>query len=249
MLITVALIGLLAYLASSLVLGARLLLASRKTRELADWAMGLAYFFGGGLGWAAYLVSQTPSLKATAFGAMLERSSLFFLVLGVSAMTLAIWRLFRPDQRWAALLVGLLTISMGVEVIHNCILTATAFPKANDVWYWPGAMARNVAFIWLPYEAFRYHGMLRRRLPLGLTTPRVVNQMFLWGFAGATTLVVQAVAVTASVLGVEHRYGVALALVFAVSGMLGGGAIWLAFFPPAFYVRFVERGADEAQHG
>ncbi len=245
MLIPLALAGLVAYLGSSLLLGVRLLWLARRSRALADLSFGIAYLAGGALGWATFLVSQTPAVQASPAAPLFARSSLFFVVLGVSAMMLATWRLFRPDRRWAAALAAALAAVMAVEVVHNCLLTATVFPPATDPWYWPGALARSVAFVWLPYEVLRYRAMLQKRRRLGLADARAIDQMLLWGVASLATLASHAVAVVASTLGVERRYGAALILVFSVDGLVSGVAVWLAFFPPAWYVRRVERrGAD-----
>jgi hypothetical protein len=99
-------------------------------------------------------------------------------------------------------------------------------------------LASAAAYGWGTAEAAAYHRRLQRRLALGLADPMVVARFRLWAISGGCALA----AVISSgfflfalgrPIASEPAAFVALQLALFIAAV----ALWLAFFPPAFYRR------------
>jgi hypothetical protein len=94
--------------------------------------------------------------------------------------------------------------------------------------------------------ARRYHRQLRRRLALGMADPLVANRVLLWAiYALSATFVVAVQAFYHLTLGNTLGHPVPL-LASALGGSLSSVAVYLAFLPPASYLRLVQARADAA---
>jgi hypothetical protein len=95
---------------------------------------------------------------------------------------------------------------------------------------------------------------MRRRVALGLADPLVANRFVLWsvwtgalGFAALLLLAVRSRAFWLQLHGVDPRVVMpaAIPITAALAGIAvvcAGVAVWLAFFPPASYRRWVRAG-------
>jgi hypothetical protein len=98
---------------------------------------------------------------------------------------------------------------------------------------WIGVAFRIAAYAWAVAEAARAWLAARRRCAIGLTDPLTANRMLLWAIGlGAVLAIWLHEAATLALGGGPGSY-----LVIAVLGFVCAGALWLAFFPPAFYQR------------
>ena len=100
----------------------------------------------------------------------------------------------------------------------------------------------QVAYFWSAFEAFRYRGLLRRRIPLGLADPLVADRFGLWGWTSVFAAGASAPA-TWAVLSGTDPHTTTNHLVITVCGLVCSGTLLLAFLPPAWYARGVRGSA------
>jgi hypothetical protein len=123
----------------------------------------------------------------------------------------------------------------------------TGFGGGNfdAVWSQLGVLARGLAFLWAAIESFRYFGLLRRRLRVGLADPVLVNRFLLWGIATSTAFGIYALALVNLLESSTHDvaagvFGPTWALLTSVLGITSGVCTWLAFLAPTPYRRWLE---------
>ncbi len=108
--------------------------------------------------------------------------------------------------------------------------------------------ARLASYAWSFAEALRYWRMMRRRMAVGLGDPLVANRFGLWSvWMGGLTfmlVVVLLLRITGLALGAgEDQLAVVLPLLrplLAGVALVSGTAVWLTFFPPRFYLRWLK---------
>ena len=238
------------YLAVAFWLGARLIGLSRRTRGLPEFLLGLHLLLALGVGYAllstgvaiAELSPDPPrNLIAPLIGA-----GYAITICGLIATLVFTWRVFRPGDRSAAILVSATSLALFVGfAVHG--LTggfARGTFEGRAVWLLLGAMLATNG--WIAYEPLKYYGQLRRRIPLGLADPLVADRMLLWGL-GSLARVALVLLGPLSEFAMRHlgsgaRGTVATATLLTATllGLAVGVAFGQSFAPPPAYVRFVE---------
>lgn len=223
-----ALLGISAFGAVSFVVGLRLVLLSRRTGLMPERLIGISLFLAGGLGTALLVAAGFAGDARWA----VSTASVLMINLGVAALGVFTWRVFRPTLLGATLVaacVALLFLSMIVERFTGEYLGAarTDFAIAADY------AGRLLLYGWATWESFRQYALARRRVRIGLTEPLLANRFLLWGVG------------TSAALGIWlHAFWSELArrpdrtesyLVITALGTTCALAIWLAFFPPRAY--------------
>jgi hypothetical protein len=142
--------------------GVRLLLVARRTRMLPELAFGLG-FLTGSLGSASAQLGQRllwnqPGPLATA----MNTGCFALLVFGNAMIYLAIWRIYRPDRTWAALLFatgsGVAVLAYGLRIASGDFATGTLESPGMLIF----SINRVVLFLWASFEALRYHALLHQ---------------------------------------------------------------------------------------
>ena len=236
----VSLVGLLVYFVATGAIGTRLLRLWWRTRELPELSTGIGYIAAGTLGWSLVLAGHAPPIIDTPIGLAVQIAAVFFLSVGSLSVAIGTWRIFRPQHAWVGAICGVLALLLIVDFVHNAVLQHTPFVRATSPWYWPGAIGRAVAFVWSPLESTRYYRLLRLRLRLGLVEPVVVNRFLLWAISGLTSLATTVLALGGTILDVDLSHPDAFLAAYAVLGVTGALALWLAFFPPQRYLDAIE---------
>ena len=238
-----AAIALVLFMVVSVVVGTRLLLLWRTTRRSPELLLGLALWCTGLLGFALGVAARTL-IDFPMSRAILQALDLAGEYVGAAALALFAWRVYRPDVGWAkTLVIGWFVACLGGltgEIVTGEYLRYTDDIPIHGIIVPVGLAIRGFAGLWVCAESVRYHGMLRRRLVLGLAEPLVVNRVGLWAIAsGATAAGYMLSVVHRAVWGtglVAHAWAsgttAAMALVAAV-------CLWLAFFPPKAYRRWI----------
>jgi hypothetical protein len=98
-------------------------------------------------------------------------------------------------------------------------------------------------FLWSAAEALYRHTLARRRLAVGLAEPVVADRFLLWGIFGLAAAGVVAANALGVLLGENLSTSPVVLLPMAVFGLAASAAIYLAFVPPAPYLRWVEARA------
>ena len=227
--------------------GLRLYLLSRRTRQLPEFLVAATFLF-----WVlSYVFYDLPYaiLRVEALVPVFcSYAALITLAIGNAAFAFFIRSVFRPDERWAAWLVAAVVVSLVAGVAGSAWIGdwEGINPLANP-WYWLEYFGSFAPSVWMAAEGFAQYFKMRRRLKLGLCEPMACNRFLLWGIAGVLWVILEAtltandiaMALTGQWLPLVD-YGIAAFEVVPVA------VIWLVFFPPAFYCRWVEGSGKPA---
>ncbi len=230
------LLGFGAFVAVSFVAGLRLLLLSRRTREVPEFAFGGALFLGG-VGFCLYTLAAVKH----ALPADLNRAGMIAgvtcLDLGVLLNLLGVWRVFRPGKRWAATIFA---ASVAALTAHLCAVILTYDPSRGGVpfTFWTFAGIAAAGYLWCASECFRYYGLLRKRVRLGLAEPEMAHRLLLWGCA-STAALLQVVINVLNRLVAGQGMDANVLVVQSLVGLVCAVSLWFSFFPPTAYLRLV----------
>ncbi len=226
-----------------LVAGLRLAALARRTRAIPE-ALLTASFLCLGLSYVFYnifLMQGSDPVWSTFTGRLLAAGGVCFL----SFFTLQV---FRSEARWAKLLAGanvlLLVVGISLSVLRGDFEGYTV----SAPWYrleWCGYM---LPYVWIASEAFLAYSSARKRERIGLTSAMVTNRYLLWGLYGVfgmaanfVTLAMYRAYEATQVWQAEWDVG------FGGLEMLSIAMMWLVFFPPRFYRRWIGgQNADPA---
>jgi hypothetical protein len=181
---------------------------------------------------------------------------------GACCFAAFVWRTFRPGVGWARTLFGVIAVVYLVNIILFKVTGAYAIQSHPFHLVLSTCLAS--VFAWGFVETLLFYALMRKRALIGLGDPVVMNRFLLFTFwTGGLTflpLVVTAVRVVSmwsSGQGFEVRPESGLTIqadsawtlqVIRLSVLsVGSGVIaslWLAFFPPARYMRWVTDRAN-----
>ena len=230
-----------------LIVGVRLFALSARSAQTLDRLLSVAFLF-----WAlSYLIYGVPWIllrdeelipPGFTFGSM------FTLHLGTITFACFTRAVFRNRERWALWLVAGMTACLIVGVAGSVWVGdwEGEYPLSHP-WWWVARVGSAAPYVWMGAEGLTQYVKARRRRQLGLCAPRVCNRYLLWGLAGALWLIVEVVE------GAEYivyestgQWSDPLAALVGLFEAVPSGIIWLVFFPPAFYRRWIDRLATVA---
>jgi len=214
--------------------GGRLWLLSRRTRQLPERLVGITFLLWG----ASYLLYNFPYAleKETLVTPFFFAGRVFFDV-GMVTIALFTQRVFRPDHRWAGWIVASTAALLLAGVAGSAAVGDWEGVSAlSNPWFWPEWAGMTVPFIWFGAEGLLQYRRARRRSKLGLCDRLTCNQFMLWALAGCF-MIGSNVAVFLQYFEYEREACFSSAMDAAVGlfEIFTIGVIWLAFFPPASY--------------
>ena len=115
-------------------------------------------------------------------------------------------------------------IRIGSEVVGQSLLQTTPV---------------MVAYLWTAWESLRYHGLMRRRVRLGLADVVVSDRFLLWGLMALFVTAGVLLNTVALALQVEILESPWILLGSSVTGLAQAVLLVLAFLPPRFYLSWV----------
>jgi hypothetical protein len=216
--------------------GLRMLWVAAHTRRVPECSFGIACV-GGALGGVG-LVIAGGKLTGSPGPFWLWAAALFSMATGVAALYMGVWRIYHPRARWGlgfAMAGALLALAAALLRVLPGEMTPEHDPSLVMLL---SRLAGLGVYVWGAIEAFRYWGMMRRRLALGLAEPLVTQQFLLWGIAAtaaalnAPLLLAAAFVADAPIVDVPVLF-----LPLQACMLVSSFGLWLAFFPPAFYRR------------
>lgn len=223
------LVGMGAFVVASLALGAKLLGLWRRTREVPELTLGVAFLLGGGLGYLAFFAL----LVAASQGAGTRTLVAFLLLglvctcLGALAHAVGVASIFRPGARWTTPAIA----AVALWVAGAWITGVVGGPERAGHAFWAAVLGVLPLYVWAASEAFVVAHTLHRRARLGLADPVVAHRMAQWGVASSVV-----VAITLSSFAARLVYGPVMppwvGTMNALLGLVAAAAIWLGFFPP-----------------
>jgi hypothetical protein len=230
--------------------GVKLLVLARRTRGFPELVVGFSLFILSGVAWPLMLVARAPVPEAVLRAAFLGAS--VAMALGWAGVFLFTWRVFQPNAGWArALAAAGIAAQLAAGVAGA--LRALTLPDATALRTpaLPGLvllLSAQAVYAWTALESFRYRALLRRRIPLGLADPLVADRFGLWGWTGLCGGGSILPATWASLTGGDPGSQLSH-LVVGICGLVSSGVLYLAFLPPAAYVRFVRENAPVPSTG
>jgi hypothetical protein len=235
-------IGLL--VVGSIVVGVRLLVLHRRTGAAPELLLGGMLLLAVGVGYP--LMIATPRVNPAWAGA-LKMTSALAINTGFSLLFVFTWRVFQPQAAWARALTaaGVLTMlvsamQQGIQVTTHGVLDTLSQPL-SAVLLQGGPVI--VAYAWTAWESLRYHGMMRRRVRLGLADAAVSNRFLLWGMMALvvnTGVVVNFAAIAMHTNTLDTPW---VLLLSSTTGLTQVVLLVLTFLPPRSYLTWVRARA------
>jgi hypothetical protein len=243
MAIVAGLAGLFSVLTSWIV-GARLVLLARRTRQLPELLIGLALFLTGGCWSPLVAVGRQAAALPDDVRATLVGVGCVCGVVGMTCLAVFTWRTYRPGDAWAAAAAGAVALVLcGVFAGQSAGRGWVDFARTESGPWLLASWIGVGLYCWSNAEAWRQYGMQRRRAALGLADPVVADRMRLWALAMAAALAGSLVLALCQLLGVPIA-GTAVGLALtAVVACVAAGCLWLAFVPPDAYLARVRASA------
>jgi hypothetical protein len=237
------LVATVVYVVVGLAVGVRLLRLARRTRGFPELVLGLGECLLAGVVPPFFTVVQVAPgpewlLRGADFVGQLAYT------IGCAVMILFTWRVFRPGEGWARVLVyaalAVLGLGGGLGMSRSFLASDPAELRTVQTFaFLVMEWISLVGFFWTAGEAFLHHARLRKQWKLGLTDVVVVNRMFLWAIVGVGGVVAAGGPVAVSLAGIEMATHPPTRLLCAFATLASSVAIQLAILPPAAYLRWV----------
>jgi hypothetical protein len=242
-----AIIGGLASMLMSLIVGARLIRLAQRTRQSPELLLGLSLVLLGcfwsalaAIGRQAVALPDATRVDLLVFGALCA-------IGGNTSLAIFNVRVFRSGSSWAkglsaALALAMLGLLAAQTLGPGWVLYAHAEQGPWTCATWVGA----ATYAWSSIEAWRQLDLLARRARIGLADPVVTNRVLLWTITMVTALVATLAFSALQAWGIPVG-GTTLGLgLGGFVSLVSAGCLWLAFMPPSSYLASVRRRAPAA---
>lgn len=241
----------LAFIVGSAVVSVRLLLLSRRTGQEPERLLGAAIGCTAVLGYGVLIANLV--LRGTAAPEDVPGLAIFLSGagktlhdLGVTLFIVFVVRVFRPSTAWAGALAGvmvtLLWLGLGMGALSGSFRYEMA--AVGSLPWWCEYAVIWTYPIWSLVEAYRYWGVMRRRVAIGLAEPAVANRFFLWGTSSLFTAVATWTASIPYAYIGDMQQAAAITpmvrILTALAGIVSVSCSLFAFMPPAWYRRRIE---------
>ena len=228
-----------AFVVTALVLGVRLVVLHRSTRQLPELLIGIGFLAMGGVSWPFVIVARLVTDLPDSIRAVLVAIFIAGMIGGVGALGAFNYLVFRrgdPTGRGilAAISGGHVCFAI-VQAIHPGLL---AFANGQGgIWNFSDVFLASVLG-WACFESSRYYLKLKKRLAFGLADPVVADRIKMWAlgtvFAFATAVTVLGM----TNAGPDPRSAPAALGIVGLMGLFSSSAMWLAFLPPVAYQKW-----------
>jgi len=248
----VALLPMMTFGLVSMLVAVKLLLLARRTRQLPELAISLSILLLGTVGIPLAMAGRMPGNFGTARGTLLFAGGLLVICVGLEMSYIFCWYVFRRSNKWARGAVAMssaaflavwgLMVTSGIGSADMQTAQAQVRPYAIAI-----IVLQIFGFVWSSGESFRYWGMQKRRLRLGLANPVVVERFLWWALSNLATAILGATLIVSLLSGKMVMRDPFSLFVLNVTGTVLCFTWGLSFFPPKFYVRWVEARARMEQ--
>ena len=221
------------------VTGIRLLRLSYRTGESPEWQLG-AYFSLAGMSYLAYVLPRMAALE-TLDVASIFASRVFYSIAIVPFVQFT-RDVYRQQSRWASWLSKSIILLLFIG-IAGAVMTGR-WEATTSGWFWCYFVGYTSAIVWMTTEALIARSAARKRLKIGLCDSSTANRYLLWAwFGGLQTLACAVILMWESSYAQSQEVSSVMELLLGASEIASVAAIWLAFFSPAFYQRWIDRSA------
>jgi hypothetical protein len=228
-----------------LIAGVRLIRLSCRSLNPPEFLLGLSFLLWG----LAYACWQIPIATA---GQPLTQPLFFAGRVFTCAATIFfasfVWTEFRNEVRWAKYLVFAIAFGMFAGVAGSIAVGDwEGIRPLSNPWWWADWAAAFVALSWVGVEGFINYSNARQRVRLGLCDPLACNRYLIWGITG---IIWAAFYGMVALQNIEFEtlevWSSAMDRVNSAIDITGVALVWLIFFPPHFYRRWIAGDASAA---
>lgn len=244
--------SLLLFVATTTIVGLRMLLLARRSGGRPELLMGAGMVLIGAVGYPGGVISGFGQASVGHVHFWIWALSSAATQIGIALIYAFTAQVFRPGVTWARGLTvaGCAFMVAGYILTIHALMTSSPRLASAVATRGPtliGMVGYAGGFLWTAVEGFTHHRMARRRLSLGLAEPLVVGRFFLWGLFGVmASLIIAVSSIEQFVRG--HSANSPLTMIsMGAFGFAASVAMYLAFFAPSWYVARVERRATQAQ--
>jgi hypothetical protein len=164
---------------------------------------------------------------------------------GTALLALFVKQAFRradPRATWLVVAVAALLVAGGFGSAWVGDY-AGDYPLSNP-WWWSERAGSVIPTVWIALEAFVYYVRVRQRRWLGEGDALLCNRIGLWCLVGICWTLVDCVAAVQYVIyELTQRWLASLSFALAVLELSGVALVWLVFYPPDTYRRWINRPA------
>jgi hypothetical protein len=224
-----------------LIVGMRLFSLSRHTGQAPEYFISLTFLFWA-LGYALYDIPYAFIEGEESVAPFFAYTSVLALNLGTISFALFTRNVFRQTERWALWLVVAISFCLVLGMIGTAWVGdwEQVDPIAN-FGYWPQIVGGLAPSVWMGVEGLARYASARKRRKIGLCTPLTCHHFLLWGLAGALWASLEFVIVAQDFIYLSAGdWSGALGIVNGLLEIVPIGMMWLVFFPPAAYRRWIE---------
>jgi hypothetical protein len=223
-----------------LIAGVRLYRLSLRTQEAPERLLSASLLLWG----LAYVCWQLPLIIGAEYlfrplyilGRLLTDAgtitSLFFMRI-----------VFRPNSGFANVLVAGITAGLVLGVAGSGWMGdwEAIYPLRNP-WWWVEWAAITVSVAWIGVEGFHQYKMAKLRRQFGLSDAMTANRFLLWGLTGVFWMGYELMYPIQQIeFDATGTFSASLDAIVSAVEFVPIACIWLVFFPPNIYRRWIER--------
>ncbi len=228
-----------------LVVGARLFKLASQTGQLPERLLGALFLFSG----VSYLAYVCPMvIEEDWLWTPLNFLGRVLYLPAPALLAIFTRQVFRPKSRWAVWFVWA-SVVLPVAGVGGSALSGDweGFSLGNPG-FWAEWVGYTFPFGWAGVEAFTQYAKARRRRKHGLCDPVVCNRFLLWGIYAVLTVIASLLILPMYAHYARHGQFTATwdRLIGAVE-IASIAVIWVVFFAPAFYRRWIQGAAPLAK--
>jgi hypothetical protein len=240
--------GFLAFFVVSAVVGTRLVLLWRRTRQLPELLIGVGVLGIGPIGFGAMILGSALMASGLPADSPVVRSVFALgtatVACGVLAKCVFNWRVYRPDSAAARAATAAIGAGLAGLYVHAGVARGFLPAVPVDAWTVLQSALQVGALLWGSAEALRYWRLMRRRTALGLADAVVTNRFLLWACGAAAAGIGTAIGTGASWWTGEASIRIPWVIASSSAhGLVAAIAMWLAFVPPRAYTAWIRGSA------
>ena len=221
-----------------LVVGARLLRLASRSGEAPERLLGAMFLVTG----TSYIVYNLPIiLDSEALWTPLNFAGRVLYLPAAIILAVFTRQVFRAESPWAAWLVGGCAALLVAGVTGSALRGDWEGFSTSSPWFWLEWSGYTIPYAWAGAESLMQHGQARRRMRVGLCDSLVCNRYLLWGLYGTVGAIVSlAIPLQYAAYERESVFNATWDTLINGSEILTIALMWLVFFPPAVYRRWIE---------
>jgi len=157
---------------------------------------------------------------------------------------------FRPNSGFAIALIAGVTAGLVLGFAGSGWVGdwEAIYPLRNP-WWWLEWMAVTVSVAWIGVEGFHHYGVSKLRQQFGLCDAMTCNRFLLLGLTGACWMAYElAYPIQQIDFDATGSFSASMDLIVSGLELIPIICIWLIFFPPTLYRRWIER-SDSPPNG